>query len=945
MSLSLLTDPVAVEAAMDEYDALKAEGFRTKYGFGKAKNWFVVRNGKLYDSKAIAGVAVGKQHPDRGPLTSTDFSGGEASVKRVLEGLGFTVWSSDPTAPFRSEEALEQVRAAWGPEQSIVKYIAVWRTVSGRALALQLEQESVRVWTETEAPSLVGVSTHYGPSESRHSALASHAPSLAQPHAAWLTVVQSPAALERLLNWYAEEPATGLDLSALEELKTVFKREMPGFQSFADPGQTYLEHERLYKDELAALFQSEVLALLSDELDDAGAASITTAYHGVLTRKLQAANRPQNLIGWQAVDRLKPVDDARSARLGRALNSLLGQDGVAVDRLDAFIAEAGETFREAGATGPQGIARFLGSCALMLQDPSAFVAIRTDLYERGLRRLKDQKFPSYNDEAGRVRTALALTEEVRDALAEADWQPRDLIDIQCFLWVSLMYDAASDESTVFATEMAAFLDRFREVRETPYKTVPDLWSTMGRLKARLETLSSVASRPHLKVDWSLGKCAWASVPWIAVMDERETTSTQAGLYVVFLVSRDLSVVHLCLMQGTTEVVNEHKQSGALPLLRERSDQYRALIPELTAEGYRLDGDMNLGADGWRALSDEASCVANLPLPSDALPSDQALDRALEPLLVGYERILTERDAAPAPQPTLAPYTIDDALDGLFMERAEFERILAIWRDKKNVVLQGAPGVGKSFIARRLAYALMGQKDSERVEVVQFHQSYGYEDFVQGYRPTADGGFELKDGVFHRFCERARKRPGVPHVFIIDEINRGNLSKIFGELMLLIEHDKRHSDWAARLAYAPEASDDFHVPDNVWLLGMMNTADRSLSVVDYALRRRFAFITLKPGFDSPGFGSHLAAAGCPPEVIAAILQGMQELNTAIGEDRVNLGPGFQIGHSFFTPSKDQNAGRAWFERVVETEIRPLLEEYWFDAPDRADEWRTRLLSHL
>src|SRR5690606_15838852 len=136
---------------------------------------------------------------------------------------------------------------------------------------------------------------------------------------------------------------------------------------------------------------------------------------------------------------------------------------------------------------------------------------------------------------------------------------------------------------------------------------------------------------------------------------------------------------------------------------------------------------------------------------------------------------------------------------------------------KNVVLQGAPGVGKSFIARRLAYALMGQKDPERVEVVQFHQSYGYEDFVQGYRPTADGGFELKDGVFHRFCERARKRPGVKHVFIIDEINRGNLSKIFGELMLLIEHDKRHSDWAARLAYASEVSDDFHVPENVWLL--------------------------------------------------------------------------------------------------------------------------------
>lgn len=945
MSLSQLTDPAAVEAAMDEYDAIGAEAFRAKYGYGKARNLFVVRSGKLYDSKAIAGVAFGKQHAERGALRAEEFSGGDQTVRKTLEALGFTIWSSDATAPFRSEEALNQVRAAWGPEQAQVKYMAVWRTSSGREFALQLEQESVRVWTELEAPAAAGSSTHYGPSETRHSALAANAPRLAQPHPAWLTVVEAPAALEHLLAWYAQEPASSLNLDALEELKATFKREMTGFESFAEPGETYLDHERRYKDELAALFHTEVAPLLADELDDAGAAALTTAYHGILTRKLQAANRPQNLLSWQSVDRLKPVDDDRSARLGRALNTLLGDQGVAVDRLDAFVADASEVFREAGASGPQGIARVLGSSALMFQDPSAFVAVRTDLYERALRRLRGQKFPTYNDEPGRVRTALALTEQVRDALGDAGWQPRDLIDVQSFLWVGLMYDSAGAESTVFATEMGAFLDRFREVRETPFKTVPDLWATMDRLKTRLKRLQSVAARPHLKVDWSLGKGVWASVPWIAIMDERETTSTQTGVYVVFLVSRDLSVVHLCLLQGTTELVNEHKQSGALPILRERSEQFRALVPELAADGYRLDGEMNLGADGWRAQSYEASCVAHLPLASDDLPSDDALNRALEALLAGYERILTERDPAPEPPAALAPYTIDDALDGLFMERAEFERILAIWRDKKNMVLQGAPGVGKSFIARRLAYALMGQKDAERVEVVQFHQSYGYEDFVQGYRPTADGGFELKDGVFHRFCERARSKPGVPHVFIIDEINRGNLSKIFGELMLLIEHDKRHPDWAARLAYASAASEDFHVPENVWLLGMMNTADRSLSLVDYALRRRFAFVTLKPAFTSPGFGSHLADAGAPPEVITAIIQGMQELNAAIGEDRVNLGPGFQIGHSFFTPAKGQSAGRAWFERVVETEIRPLLEEYWFDAPDKADEWRTRLVSHL
>ncbi len=946
MNLNLLTDPAAVEAAMDEYEALGGEAFRAKYGFGKAKNWFVVRAGKLYDSKAIAGVAVGKQHPDRGPLAPKDFTGGEQTVKRVLEDLGFTVWSSDATAPFRSEEALAQVRAAWGPEQSLVKYMAVWRTPSGRELALQLEQESVRVWTEIQAPAAAGSSTHYGPSETRHSALSANAPRLALPQPAWLTVVDSPAAMERLLAWYADEPATGLNLEALEELKAVFKREMPDFQNFAEPGATYLEHERLYKDELAALFRSEVLPLVAGELDDAGAAALTTAYHGILTRKLQATGRPQNMIGWQAVDRLKPVDNSRSARLGQALNSLLGEAGVAVDRLDAFIVDAGEAFREAGATGAQGIARFLGSCALMLQDPNAFVAIRSDLYERGLRRLKDQKFPTYSDEPGRVRTALMLTEAVHDALAEAGWQPRDLIDIQSFLWVSLMYDGATEGSTIFAQTVEAFLSRFREVRETPFKTVPDLWTTMARLKTSLEALPSIQSRPELQVDWSLGKGVWASVPWTAVMDERETTSTQTGLYIVFLVSRDLSEIHLCLMQGTTELVNEHKQSGALPILRARSDQYRALVPELASDGFRLDDDIDLGAEGWRAQSYKAGCVAHMPFATDDLPSDEALESVMEALVQAYETVLAGRDEQPVPEASpIAPYTIDEALKGLFLEREEFERILSIWKDKKNLVLQGAPGVGKSFIARRLAYALMAQKDPSRVEVVQFHQSYGYEDFVQGYRPTQDGGFDLRDGVFHRFCEAARKRPGVPHVFIIDEINRGNLSKIFGELMLLIEHDKRAAEWAARLAYAEPEAEPFHVPENVWLLGMMNTADRSLSVVDYALRRRFAFVTLKPGFTSLAFGTHLAEAGVAPDLISAIVQGMQELNVAISDDRVNLGPGFQIGHSFFTPVAGQAVGRGWFERVVETEIRPLLEEYWFDAPDRADEWRLRLLSHL
>ena len=193
---------------------------------------------------------------------------------------------------------------------------------------------------------------------------------------------------------------------------------------------------------------------------------------------------------------------------------------------------------------------------------------------------------------------------------------------------------------------------------------------------------------------------------------------------------------------------------------------------------------------------------------------------------------------------------------LFLSREEAENILLLWRAKNNIILQGPPGVGKSFAAHKFAFALIGFKDREKVGFVQFHQSYSYEDFVEGFRPT-EKGFELKPGKFVEFCRRAEAYPNNRYVFIIDEINRGNLSKILGELMLLIEPDKRDPKWAMPLA---SGRAPFHVPTNVYIMGLMNTADRSLAVVDYALRRRFAFVALMPKIDSPRFSEHLEMLG-------------------------------------------------------------------------------------
>ncbi|MEY5024675.1 MAG: hypothetical protein RLZZ244_203, partial [Verrucomicrobiota bacterium] len=294
-------------------------------------------------------------------------------------------------------------------------------------------------------------------------------------------------------------------------------------------------------------------------------------------------------------------------------------------------------------------------------------------------------------------------------------------------------------------------------------------------------------------------------------------------------------------------------------------------------------------------------------------------------------------AGSSPQGTEAQFLADS-----FLPERDWSGMLRSLRTKKNIVLQGPPGTGKTFIARRLAYALMREKDPERLLAVQFHQSYSYEDFIQGYRPREGGGFERRNGVFYRFCEKARQDPDRDYVFLIDEINRGNLSKIFGELMMLIEADKRGEEHRLQLAYSEE-NEFFHIPANVHFIGTMNTADRSLALVDYALRRRFAFHPVQPQFQEKLLAHLRGHVGVSRAMAERVMTRLQALNAVIVQDP-NLGEGFAVGHSYFcqTPTGDPDE-QQWYDHIIEHEIAPLLREYWFDHPEVADRHIAALLA--
>ena len=294
----------------------------------------------------------------------------------------------------------------------------------------------------------------------------------------------------------------------------------------------------------------------------------------------------------------------------------------------------------------------------------------------------------------------------------------------------------------------------------------------------------------------------------------------------------------------------------------------------------------------------------------------------------YTAVISKEDAE--------KYTYEDfAADRVFISDEQLKDLTALMASKRNIILQGAPGVGKTYIAKRLAWLKMGEKDNSRIRTVQFHQNYSYEDFVIGYKPNGDK-FELTCGIFYNFCKMAEGEPNKKFFFIIDEINRGNLSKIFGELLMLIEETHR----GEKIVLSQNGA-EFCVPKNLYIIGMMNTADRSLAIIDYALRRRFAFFDMRPGFDCKAFKEYCSSLANP--LFDKLISGIKSLNEAIEKDDA-LGEGFCIGHSYFSCLEGEDI-KSRLHIVVKYEILPMLKEYWFDDRQKYLDWESTLTKIL
>ena len=912
MPLSELTSRDAVVAAIAEFDSLGRGNFLEKYGFRPARSFFLSHQGRRYDSKAIAGAAYGYQFPDRGPMKADEFSGGEDTVRPVLERIGFDIISEGTSVtgaedreasvqtalesflgsyseirsstPFGRNEQLQDlmgrlraglsnlsavtsrphVRVSWSVGQGN------WAKVPWIALMDERETDSTQrgiyvVFLFPEDMSGVYLTLNQGTTEIVNR--------LGRPRGyAQLKQVAQSTRMK-----LPDLAGSGFMMDDNIDLKTAATRGQSYEAStiaYKWYGRTEVPADQLLNVDLEAILRAYETVLAAKEAEQpSNAYWIFQANPSIFDVAGAAANLEE--IVWTVSNRARQVTTGDKVFLWQS-GPQAGVVAVATVISDSAEIEAS-----------QAETRYF-------RNPEAFAGPRLRVRLRIDRSVLPPLLRSRLVVDPDLQSLTILTAPQGGAFSV---QKRDADHLLQLL---------DSEQNAPTTERRAWLyspgenaEHWDEFYENNLMAIG--WDGLGDLR-RYGSVDDIvdALQQNNPGDRVPSNDANACYDFATTMKPGDIVYVKRGRRTV-------------IGYGTVESEYQHE-------------------PQRTH--YR-----NTRTVRWEGRG-EWQVPTRLAMKTLTDITDNPVLATLKSL-VGNTNVDVRQ---PVPTDVREPYTIDDALADVFMSPDDFRRALRIWRAKKNLILQGAPGVGKSYLAKRLAYALMGFRDPSRLRTVQFHQSYSYEDFVQGYRPDEGGGFLLKPGVFLEFCEAALADRNQTYVFIIDEINRGNLSKIFGELMLLIESDKRTSDWATKLSYARSAEERFYVPGNVYLIGMMNTADRSLSMVDYALRRRFAFFSMHPQFHADRFKDRLRAMGVSEALTSKIVTRMGALNDQISNDTANLGPGFCIGHSYFTATGDGLApDDEWSRQVIETEIGPLLEEYWFDSPDKAAASIKRLLA--